>query len=197
MSLVRKFHCESSLSVRLAPPGPEAHDGRPAKATPGVGAAAGRPEGRGGPDLRSSVHRLAGPCEAASRSESTTAAPNAERGPYRTTCENPAALLRRATVPRTQPSVGQLNSTARPTRAGPDKTSAGAASRNPVGATRGEGSPAALAGGAAGWFAAARRVVRRRGAAASYSATFSGQCDSSSTRSHSSSDDACPRHRTR
>ena len=26
MSLVRWFHCESSLSVRPAPPGPEAHD---------------------------------------------------------------------------------------------------------------------------------------------------------------------------
>ena len=54
----------------------------------------------------SSVHRPTGPCEAASRSESTTAAPNAGRRPYRTTCENPAALLQRATVPRTQPSVG-------------------------------------------------------------------------------------------
>ena len=39
---------------------------------------------------------------------------------------------------RTQPSVGKRKSTARPTRAGPDKASAGAASRNPVGATRGE-----------------------------------------------------------
>ena len=46
-------------------------------------------------------------CEEASSSESTIAAPSAERGPYRTTCENPWVRLRRTTVPRTQPSPGQ------------------------------------------------------------------------------------------
>jgi hypothetical protein len=43
----------------------------------------------------------------------------------------------------------------------------------------------------------ARRAPRRRGAATSYSATFSGQCASSSSRNHSSSADVWPRHRTR
>ena len=42
-----------------------------------------------------------------SESESTISAPSADRGPYRTTCESPWVRLRRANVPRTQPSPGQ------------------------------------------------------------------------------------------
>ena len=203
MSLVRWFHCESSLSVRPAPPGPEAHDGRPAKATPGLGVAAGMPASRGGPGGAAST----GPRGYAKRHRGAS-----QRRPHLTVrrtrtipddvrVHDPAAYcgVPRFRGPSPRSASGTARPAARPTRAGPDKTSAGAASRNPVGATRGEGSPAAPApaGGAAGWFAAAPRVVLRRGAAASYAATFSGQCDSSSTRSQSSSDDACPRHRTR
>ena len=55
----------------------------------------------------SSVYRPGDPCEATSRSKSTTAEPSADCAPYLTTCENPATLLRRSTVPRTQPASGQ------------------------------------------------------------------------------------------
>ena len=59
----------------------------------------------------------------------TTAAPDADRGPYRTTREpeNPTPPMLRTTVPRSQPWVGQPNNSARPTRAAPVKISAGAA----------------------------------------------------------------------
>ena len=101
------------FTVRPEPSGsgPKAHDGRPAKAPVGL---AVRASGRVTPTGPQSRPRQ---CEAASRSESAVAAPRADRGPYRTTCEKPAALLRRATVPRTQPSAGQWNSTVRPRRA--------------------------------------------------------------------------------
>ncbi len=66
-------------------------------------------------------------------------------------------LLRRATVPRTQPSAGQWNSTARPRRAEPVVTSGGVTRRNPalgrdLRERRGGGPPGAdteAAGGAA------------------------------------------------
>ena len=137
-----------------------------------------------------------------SASESTTAAPNAEHGPYRTTStcrgEKPTALQRRATVP----SAGQQNSMTRPASAagGPDKshkTAVGAATRRAGTrpAPQGARAPGRRAGLRRGGIVAARRVPWRpvgRGAAASYSA-------SSSTRNHpsESSDDAWPRHRAR
>jgi hypothetical protein len=48
MNLVRWFHCERSLSVRPASPGPrpEANDGRPVKATAGGGSGRAGPIGR-------------------------------------------------------------------------------------------------------------------------------------------------------
>ena len=136
------------------------------------------------------------PREAASRSESATTAPSADRRSSRTTCEcpGPAAQLHRATgaVPRlgsepasacvTQPPDSRQHRPAY--RAGPVTTSDGAASRNPAGATslsHGGGGQvrAAAAADSEGVEQAraasgpARRTARRRGAAASYSATFS------------------------
>ena len=55
----------------------------------------------------SRTERPAGPCEAASSSESPVTAPSADRGPYRTTCENPWARLRRATGAATNPAIGR------------------------------------------------------------------------------------------
>ena len=96
--------------------------------------------------------------------------------PARTTCECPAAWLRRATVPRTQPSVGQ-NSTGRPMRAGPVTTSDGAAGRNPAGATSGGGASGGAAGAGAGTASGLARPAER----------LLGHCVSSASRSHSSS----------
>ena len=123
----------------------------------------------------SRTQRPAGPsrCEAASTqpssSESTMiAAPSADRGPYRITCENPWVRLRRTTVPRTQPSPGgpgQQHSTVLPSKAGPVATSAGlreesAGSRpkHPPAAGRQEVA-AAAATAAAARLRAARRCV--------------------------------------
>ena len=195
MSLVRWFHCESSLSVRPAPPGPEARDGRPAKATPGVGAAAGR----GGPGRAAST----GPRGHAKRHRGAS-----QRRPHLT--PNADHTGRRARIPRPYcgvprsrgPSPRSARGTARPAPRGPGRTRPRPEPRTGTRSAP-QGTKAAprhwRAEQQAGSRQPRRRVVRRRGAAASYSATFSGQCDSSSTRSHSSSDDACPgpRHRTR
>ena len=101
---------------------PEVHYGRPAKATCRLARraqqdpAACRPV-RGGIEQRVD-HRCA----------------QRRPRPYRTTCENRSVRLRRATVPRTQPSPGQSYSTVLPTKAGPFATSAGVGSRKPAGA---------------------------------------------------------------
>ncbi len=86
------------------------------------------------------------------------------------------------------------------TSARPVRTSPGAANRNPAGANGGgtadgRASPRPERPGRRAGLTR-RPARRRRGAAASHSATFSGQCRSSSARSHSSSGDVWLRHRT-
>ena len=205
MSLLCLFHCESSISVRPAPPGPEAHDGRPAKATPGVGAsaAAGRSASRGGGP--------GGPGGAAStgprRGHAKRHRGASQRRPHLT--PNADHTGRRARIPRPYcgvprshgPSPRSASGTARPAPRGPGQTRPWPGPRAetrsaPPGAKAapllrraeqraGSRQPGEWCGG----------VGRRRRHCTLQ--TFSGQCYSSSMRRHSSSDDACPRPRTR
>ena len=116
MSLVRWFHYESSLSVRPAPPGPEAHDGRPAQATPGVDAAAGRGGTGGaastGPRSHAKRHR-----GASQRRPHLT--PNADHTGRRARIPRPYCGVPRSRGPSPRPASG----TARPAPRGPGRTS--------------------------------------------------------------------------
>ena len=137
------------------------------------------------PNLPPPSRRAARPCEAAWRGEA--AAPTADRARLLTVgSQQTERQHRRRTIPddvpeprgpttprhlsRTQPSVGQRNSTARPTKADsePVMTSDGAACGNPAGAASGAkaraGAAAETMGRSDAEEATPRRAARRRGA---------------------------------
>ena len=186
---MRIHHCNVSLFLpaRLA---------CPARKADGDGRSVGRP---GLAAEQSCAHRPPGPCEAALRSESAATAPTADRRSYRTTCECPAARLNPRPAVGWTVTVEQHRPAAYQARApGPAAGHDLRRCREPKPGGRHEWCRCRHGIGPSPSGPAARRRLRRRGpSAASYrhgdsdcdSATFSRQCASSSSRSHSLSAD--------